>query len=106
LTTSSIDFWLGLAAGAPGFGEAPGDEDAPEAPPPGAVGAEVEIPFDSVAAAAELVAGALVHPVRAAAATAATAAIRPARVVLEPFISDYPIVVRFGHDQSPGPPPG
>jgi hypothetical protein len=103
LTTSSIDFWLGLAAGAPGFGEASGDEDAPEASsPPDAVAAEVEVHFDCVAAGAELVDEALVHPVTAVAARTVTAAIRLARVVLEPFISVYPMVVRCGHDQCPG----
>jgi hypothetical protein len=106
LTTSSIDFWLG-PDDPPDVGEAPGDEDAPEASsPPDAVGAEVEVPFDCDAAGAELVAGELVQPVTAVVARTVAAAIKPARVALEPFISVYPKVVRCGHDQCPWTPRG
>jgi hypothetical protein len=75
--------------------DAPGDGDVPEPfPPPAAAGAEVSVPIDCVAAPAVLDGGALVHPVAATAARTATAASAPARVVLEPFISEYLVVAR------------
>jgi hypothetical protein len=99
-----MDCWpgleFGLAPKAPGLGEAPGDEDVPDASSsPGAFGAEVEVPLDCVADVAAPGAGALVHPVTASAARTARAAVAPARVVLEPFISGYPMIARYGHAQ-------
>lgn len=87
------------------MGEAPDDEDVPEASSsPGAVGAEVEVPADCVADVAG--AGALVQAVTPSAARTAMAAVAAVRVVLEPFISGYPMIVRCGQDQCRGPPRG
>lgn len=87
------------------MGEAPGDEDVPEAsPPPGAVGAEVEVPADCVADVAG--AEAPVHAVTPSAARTAMAAVAAVRVVLELFISGDPMIVRCGQNQCRGPPRG